>query len=175
VTGQCGTQPEINVASARNIRTPELADAAAIWRLVEQSETLETNSCYAYLLLCRDFADTCLVAYDGDRLAGFVAAYTPPSRPNVVFVWQIGVDSRDRGRGLGRQLLTRLVDDAVTRGVQYMEATVTADNRASLGLFRSFASRGGWPLTESGHFEPRHFADPQHDAELLIRIGPFKE
>ena len=121
-----------------NIRTADLTDAAAIWRLVCGCETLDNNSCYAYLLLCSDYADTCLVSYDGDRLAGFVAGYVPPKRADVVFVWQIGVDPRYRGQGLGLQLLSQLVNRSAD-GVRYLEATVTPGNYASQRLFHSLA------------------------------------
>jgi L-2,4-diaminobutyric acid acetyltransferase len=157
-----------------SVRTADVTDAAAIWRLVGACETLDNNSCYAYLLLCSDHADTCFVSYDDERLAGFVAGYVPPKREDVIFVWQIGIDPRYRGQGLARWLLSELVDRAAD-GVQYLEATVTPGNLASQRLFRSLADSHGWKLATSNHFDKHHFADPQHEQELLIRIGPFKE
>lgn len=158
-----------------SIRPAELADGVAIWQLVSESDTLDTNSCYTYLLLCSDFADTCLVSYDGDRLAGFVAGYIPPPRDDTVFVWQIGVSASYRGEGLGRQLLSRFVDRAIASGVRYLEATVTPSNTASERLFRSLAQSRGWELTVTRRFEAHHFAGLQHEQELLFRIGPLKE
>lgn len=146
-----------------------------MWRLVHESEALDANSCYAYLLLCSDFAETCLVSYDGDSLAGFVAGYVPPNRGDVLFIWQIGVDSRYRGRGLGRRLLTQLVDDVAGDRLRYLEATVTPGNHASQRLFRSLADLRGWQLATTSRFDAHLFADLQHDEELLIRIGPIKE
>jgi L-2,4-diaminobutyric acid acetyltransferase len=157
-----------------SVRSPNVTDAAAIWRLVSACESLDDNSCYAYLLLCSDYADTCLVSYDGERLAGFVAAYVPPKRADVVFVWQIGVDPRYRGQGLARQLLSGLIDQA-GGSIRYLEATVTPDNRASQRLFQSLADSRGWTLTTASHFDKDQFADPEHEAELLIRIGPIKK
>lgn len=160
---------------ARTIRPAELADGAAIWRLVSESETLDTNSCYMYLLLCSDFVDTCLVSYDGDQLAGFVVGYVPPRRDDTVFVWQIGVGIPYRRQGLGRQLLSRFVERAVARGVRYLEATVTPGNHASQQLFRSLAHSRDWELTETRRLEAHHFADSHHEEEHLFRIGPLKE
>ncbi len=157
-----------------SVRSPNVTDAAAIWRLVCACEALDDNSCYAYLLLCSDFADTCLVSCDGNRLAGFVAGYVPPKRPDVVFVWQIGVDPRYREQGLGRQLLSQLIDRAPD-DTRYLEATVTPNNHGSRRLFQSLADSRGWTLTTSRHFDTIHFADQEHEEELLIRIGPFTE
>ncbi len=152
-----------------------MTDGAAIWRLVCQTDVLDTNSCYAYLLLCTDFADTCLVSYDGERLAGFVTGYRPPGRPDVLFVWQIGVDPAYRGRGLGRALLGRLVERAAAQGVRYLEATVTPDNDASRRLFRWLADARRCELATTSRFEPPHFAAAEHEPEQLIRIGPLQE
>ena len=152
-----------------------MTDGAAIWRLVCQTDVLDTNSCYAYLLLCTDFADTCLVSYDGERLAGFVTGYVPPPRPDVLFVWQIGVDPAYRGRGLGRALLSQLVARVAARGTRYVEATVTPDNAASRRLFQWLADGHACPLVTTSHFESRHFPTAQHDPEQLLRIGPLEE
>jgi len=168
-------QTDHSAVPARNIRPAELADGAAIWQLVSESETLDTNSCYTYLLLCGDFADTCLVSYDGDELAGFVAGYVPPQRADTVFVWQIGVGASHRGQGLGRHLLGCFADRAIARGVRYLEATVTPSNEASERLFRSLAESQGWELAVTRRFEAHHFAGLQHEQELLFRIGPLEE
>src|SRR5690606_4540692 len=59
---------------------PTVADGAEMWRLVRESGVLDENSCYAYLLLCRHFDSTCLVARQAGDVVGFVAAYRPPNR-----------------------------------------------------------------------------------------------
>lgn len=168
-------QAETTGSTALDIRTAELTDAATIWRLVEASGALDVNSCYAYLLLCSHFADTCLVACEGEELAGFVAAYVPPRQPEVIFVWQIAVAPRYRGQGLARELLAQLVERARTQGARYLEATITPDNQASQRLFRGLAESRNWPVDTRTHFESRHFAGSSHDPELLFRIGPFQE
>src|SRR5437879_5926964 len=44
--------------------TPTVEDGAAIWRIARDSQTLDLNSSYSYLLWCRDFARTSVVARD---------------------------------------------------------------------------------------------------------------
>src|SRR5699024_2622490 len=74
-------------------RTPTVADGAGIWRIVQESGVLDLNSAYMYLLLSKDFADTCIVAERDNQLVGFATGYRPPKRPDSIFLWQIGIDA----------------------------------------------------------------------------------
>ena len=80
-------------------RPPRINDGAAIWRLVKESGVLDLNSSYMYLLLCKDFSDSCVVAEEDGQLLGFVTGYRPPGRENAIFLWQVGVDAKARGKG----------------------------------------------------------------------------
>ena len=155
------------------LRPPVLADGAEIWHLVRRSGTLEENSCYAYLLLCTHFADTCVVAEKDGSLAGFVAAYVPPVKPDVIFVWQVAVDPAVRRVRLGTRLLAHLVSLPRVRSARFLEATVTPSNQASRRLFASFAAAIGVACRETDGFAPRDFAGASHEAERLLRIGPL--
>ena len=63
------------------LERPELSDGANIHRLIQDSPPLDVNSTYAYLLLCRHFHDTCVVALRQECLAGFISAYLRPPNP----------------------------------------------------------------------------------------------
>lgn len=154
------------------IRPAKTADGPSLWRLAADLETLETNSAYAYLLLCRDFGDSCRVALEGERVVGFVVGYRPPRRPETLFVWQIGVHPDARGRGLAGRLLRHVVGGPGSAGVTCLEATVTPGNEASRALFRSFGRAVDAPCEVTPHFVREHFPEP-HEPEDLFRIGPF--
>jgi diaminobutyrate acetyltransferase len=165
------------------IRAAVAADGANIWKLVGDCGVLDLNSCYAYLMFCRDFAATTLVAEDDSALLGFVTAYIPPTRPDVVFVWQIGASPAARGRGLGKSLLRALLGSPACDRVRFLEATITPSNMASERLFRSIADelRADFncsPCFKSSDFSPRDSTplsgeSPQHEPENLVRIGPI--
>lgn len=166
------------------LRNAQRCDAKSISRLVNASDVLDTNSCYAYLLLCEHFAPTCLVAHSrtvSDKeagLAGFVAAYRPPTRSNVIFVWQIAVAPWAQGQGLAKRLLHEVVGLPACRGVEYLEATITASNVASQRLFTSFASDLDADVELKEGFVAADFVGSsadlaQHEAERLYRIGPL--
>ena len=127
-------------------------------------------------MLCRDFADTCLVAERDSQLAGFVTAYRLPLRTDVLFVWQIGVSSMARRQGLGLRMLTELISrcrDENDGGVSFVEATVALSNEPSQRLFKSLAARLEAQLVHGEGFLETDFRFGNHEAEPLIRIGPI--
>jgi L-2,4-diaminobutyric acid acetyltransferase len=162
-------------AGGITFRGTTTADGAEIWRLVRESGVLDENSCYAYLLLCRDFADTCLVAERVGEIVGFVTAYRPPNRSESIFVWQIGVAAAARKQGLGKRLLKQLLARPACSDVRFLEATVSPSNRASRRLFESVAEELGVACDVSAGFAASDFRyqDADHDAEDLFRIGPL--
>ncbi|MEU0301288.1 diaminobutyrate acetyltransferase [Streptomyces sp. NPDC006175] len=173
------TAAPADFASARSeflrIDTPRVEDGAAIWRIARDSEVLDLNSSYSYLLWCRDFAATSVVARDenGDPIA-FVTGYIRPDRPETLVVWQVAVDQAHRGKGLAATLLDALTSRVASdQGLSSVETTVTPDNTASDRLFTSFAQRHDVPLEREVLFEGALFPEGTHLPEVLYRIGPF--
>ncbi|HEX2212183.1 MAG TPA: diaminobutyrate acetyltransferase [Mycobacterium sp.] len=162
---------------ARFLRRPNEGDAIAMRRLVIETDVLDVNSTYTYLLMATDFADTTIVAdRDGD-LCGLITGYHPPARPEVLFVWQVAVARSAQGTGLASVMLDNLVDrvreDRHGHPVT-VEATVAPDNTASRAFFGAFARRRGVPLVEQPYFTADQLdADQQHADEPLLRIGPI--
>lgn len=156
------------------LREPTLADAREMWRIARDSRTLDLNASYAYLLWCRDFAATSVVAtVDGDP-AGFVTGYVRPDRDDTLMVWQVAVDEAHRGRGLARRMLDHVADRAVARaaGITRLETTITPDNEASIALFTSFAAGRDAGVEREPVFPAELFPDG-HATELLFRIRPL--
>jgi len=155
-------------------REPTVEDGEAIWRLVRGTGTLAENSPYSYLMFCRSFADTCIVAEAGDRLAGAVIAYAPPQTPDVLFVWQIVVHPDYRRHGLGIRMLDQLLDRPACAWIGRVEATVTPSNEASMGLFTKLAEHLQAPIEQQVAFPEAVFPEGEaHETEMLIRIGPI--
>ncbi|MFD9562947.1 diaminobutyrate acetyltransferase [Streptomyces sp. NPDC059994] len=155
-----------------HIDTPRVEDGAAIWRIARDSQVLDLNSSYSYLLWCRDFAATSVVARDatGEPIA-FVTGYVRPARPETLVVWQVAVDREHRGRGLAGTLLEALTGKvADSHGVSCVETTVTPDNTASDRLFTAFAERRGTAPHREVLFDSGLFPDEGHQAEVLYRI-----
>lgn len=154
------------------IESPSKADGAALWRIARDSQKLDLNSSYAYLLWGQDFADTSVVARVDGEAVGFVIGYRRPTSPGSALVWQVAVDSSQRGRGLAGQLLDALFTRLVAEGIQYLDTTITPDNAASIRLFESFAKRWNASLERSQLFAADDFPE-EHEPEDLFRIGPL--
>lgn len=153
------------------IRQPTIEDGSAMWRVARDSQRLDLNTPYAYILWARDFAATSLVAEVDGKVGGFVSGYLRPDSPETVMVWQIAVDEACRGRGLAGRLLDEL---AARTGAKALETTVTADNPESIGLFSSFATRQGAQHSITDLFTVEHFpSDGEYKPELLHRIEPL--
>lgn len=165
-----------NAANARTRTEPDFRparpeDGAAMWALVREMGGLELNSAYFYVLFCTDFADSCVVAEVDGRLAGFVVGYRPPTRPDAIFVWQVGVAPWMRRQGLAGRLLDALLDQQ-NPPARWLEATVTPDNQASRSLFRALA-RDRQTGCEERAFMGASLFPVSHEAEDLFRIGPL--
>ena len=120
-------------AQTHTMRLPDRKDGAAIHRLISECPPLDLNSLYAYLLLCEHFSDTSVIAESaGGRIDGFISAYVIPTRPDVLFVWQVAVHARARGHRLARAMLRELLQRKGLAHVRHLETTVGPDNQACL-------------------------------------------
>lgn len=152
-------------------RTPTVDDGGALWRIATDAKTLDVNTSYAYLLWCRDFAQTSIVAEIDGTPGGFVTGYTRPDDPETLMIWQVAVDDEHRGCGIARAMLEELTD-RVSQATM-LETTITDDNDASIALFSRYAERRDAALERTDLFEPEHFPDG-HDAERLYRVSPLR-
>lgn len=157
------------------MRPTRLGDGAAMWQFVADHGGLELNTAYAYMVFADDFTDTCVVAVDQDQdvLAGFVLGYRPPTRPDTLFVWQVGVAPSHRGQGLARRMILELLERNAPE-VRFLESTVTPSNTASRRLFRSVAEARGTTCDVSEYMTEDLFPEEGHEAEEKFRIGPFE-
>ena len=156
------------------LRQPHKADAYNIHSLIKQCPPLDLNSIYTYLLLSEHFSQTCVLAQGEQGLDGFISAYIPPGRPDVLFVWQVAVHERARGRSLGRRMLVELLTRPHLSDTRYLETTVGPDNVASRGMFAGLARYLQAETHESSLFDSHLFGDSGHDDERLIRLGPLR-
>lgn len=153
------------------LRRPTIEDGGGMWRVARDSQTLDLNTSYAYLLWARDFASTSVVVEAEGAVVGFVNGYTRPDAPHTLMVWQVAVDVDQRGHGLAARMLDHLAEGVP--GVTSLETTVTQDNTASRALFARFARTRNADHEEIELFTRAHFPDEGHEPEVLHRIGPF--
>jgi L-2,4-diaminobutyric acid acetyltransferase len=141
--------------------------------LIRKIDILDLNSPYNYLLLCKFFNDTCVVARENGKIVGFVSAFRQPDSLEVIFVWQIAVDESQRGKGLGSSLLHELLELEECKNVRFLETTISPSNKASQALFRKLADNVGTRVEVFECFPSNVFPEKEHEPENLYRIGPF--
>jgi L-2,4-diaminobutyric acid acetyltransferase len=152
-----------------------IEDAPAMHQLVGSCNSLDVNSRYLYLLLCTHFSEYTLTAKTGNgKLVGFVSSYPHPKDHQTLFIWQVGVCQKFRKHGIGSQLVNSVVSSAVKSGINYIEATFTPSNHASMNMFKKIA-REMKTGTETLLYFPKELLPPNHEEEWLIRIGPINK
>lgn len=162
---------ESTVPEPIKFRKPEPEDGAAIWSLIQECSPLDENSMYCNLLQCDHFRDTCIVTEIDGQIAGWISGYLMPHDPETLFIWQVAVSEAARGRGLGRKMLSALLDRPTCAGVEQIKTTITRDNAASWALFRSFARREGGQITDTAHYERDDHFDGQQATEHMVTIS----
>jgi len=160
-------------ASSVAYRKPRTEDGPKVWALIDECKPLDLNSLYCYLLVCTHFADTSVVAEVDGEIAGFISGYRKPAEPDVLFIWQVAVGAKARGRGVGKGMLREAVSRPFCEGVRYMETSITPSNKASWAMFESFAREREAECSKNTLFPAELFGAQGHEEEQLLRIGPF--
>jgi L-2,4-diaminobutyric acid acetyltransferase len=153
-------------------RAPVPQDGPAVWKLVENTPGLDSNSIYYYTLWFRDFADGSLIATVDDEVVGFLTGYRRPDEPETYFVWQTAVNPRHGIPFLGVKLFQAAAEQQVAQGARYVEATVSVENKAILMVLKQFAKKHSAHIETRVLFPSSLFPDGHHD-EVLYRIGPL--
>jgi L-2,4-diaminobutyric acid acetyltransferase len=165
---------ESDSPGAVHIGAPQAEDGAEVHDLIAACPPLDTNSLYANLIQCSHFARTCALARSKDGAAiGWISGHIIPGETDTFFLWQVAVHEQGRGQRLAHRMLADIFARRECEAVTRMKTTITRDNDASWGLFRSIARGLDAPLGESEGFdEQRHFKG-RHASEVLVTIGPF--
>ena len=155
------------------IRKPELTDGQLIYDLIRNSEPLDLNSLYSYLLISAHFNQTSAVAETGQELVGYVSGYLHPHQDDTLFIWQVAVKPYMRGRGLATRMLQNILNREELIKVKFIEATITPSNKNSRKLFQHLAEQLKADYKESPYLNRELFGDSNHEEENLLHIGPI--
>lgn len=108
------------------------------------------------------------IAYVESVPAGMVTGVevTHPDKGTEMFLYELGVDERFRGAGVGKDLVSALAELARSRGCYGMWVLTDADNEAALRTYRgSGATETDESLMLTWVFDPSHpsFTKPTQD------------
>lgn len=83
-------------------------------------------------------AETLLVAYDGDRAAGYIVALPEAKCQQIWWILSIAVEPRQQGQGVGAQLTKSLLRVLCELGATTVKLTVDPRNAAACSLYKRF-------------------------------------
>ncbi|WP_104400807.1 diaminobutyrate acetyltransferase [Vibrio penaeicida] len=149
---------------------PCAEDGDDIFNLIAQCPPLDTNSPYCNFLQSTHFRQTCILARCDGKVSGFVSGYLKPDDPNTLFVWQVAVSPKHRGKGLAYQMIKLLLARKSLQGACAIETTITRENDASWALFKKIDSENGLQGNVSTFLDKRTHFKGKHDTEYLYRI-----
>lgn len=148
------------------IQHPKKEQGKLVHDLIKKTGGLDLNSLYYYYLICDHFKTTCAIALDEQGgVMGFISAFIPPENPSALFVWQAVVDKGHQGKGLSSSLLRFLVQH--NAHIKEIQTTIGPSNKASQGLFISFAHKNQWSLTQKNYLTSMELG-VGHDPEQLF-------
>ena len=153
-------------------RHPNKKDGAAVYALVKASPPLDVNSQYYYHLICHDFADTCVVAQQGETIVGFISAYRQPKNPQCLFVWQAAVAEQARGQNLAFTMLQWLTKQS-KQVINRLETTISPSNIASQKFMQRVAHAYKADCITLPFLDKTDFGCGSHEDEILYSISPL--
>ena len=157
------------------LREPTEEDGQAIWLLIKETGVLDLNSSYSYLMWSKFFGETSVVVESNGQIVGFISGFIQPNDQNTLFIWQVAVDTSQRGKGLASRMLQAILHRDTCRNIRCLEATVSPSNKASQALFRKLSRDLKAKCHVSEFFTEDQFPGKGHEEELLFKIGPFHQ
>lgn len=138
----------MTVADVSQVHAIEEATFAMPWSRQSILDEMERNACARYLVA--EEADGAIIAYGGVW---------------VIFdeghITNIAVVQHRRGEGIGKRLMTELMQYAANLGVQYLTLEVRKSNKVAQSLYQSLG------FVELG-VRKRYYEDNGEDALLLV-------
>ena len=164
----------IEVYSEQNIqiKKPTISYGLQIADLVKNCPPLDLNSTYHYFIQSHYFSETCAIAVnEDDKVLGYVSGFINPKDHKTLFIWQVAISECSRGKSLATKLIHFILRH---HDIEFIETTITQDNKASQSLFKKISKDLETEITEVSFLDKsKHFSN-QHDSEYLFRIGPLK-
>ena len=155
-------------------RIPNIKDGDNIHQLIASCPPLDVNSSYCNFLQSSHFNQTCVLAECDGELAGFISGYLKPDNPAELFIWQVAVSPRYRGKGLAFQMLKELLMRDNLQHIESLETTITKSNEGSWALFKKMDRLQGNHGSVSTFLDEKDHFQGKHDTEYLYRIPVSK-
>ncbi|HLR64850.1 MAG TPA: diaminobutyrate acetyltransferase [Pseudogracilibacillus sp.] len=153
---------------------PTKSDGKHMYTLAKDSKVLDVNSPYSYVMWSTYFQQTSMIVTYKDERIGFISGYILPEQPDTLFIWQVAVSEKFRGFGLATRMINALYDSLKSKGIHFIEATVTPSNKPSSNLFKGVANKYNTQCKTTLCFSKADFPIADTEEEYTYRIGPIQ-
>lgn len=147
----------------RNINQSDIKDIRKLLAICEPYVLPYSN--YVYWILENYYSSSCFVATINDEIIGFISAM-PSIEKEIIFVWQISINSNFRGMGIGKQLLDKVVDSAQKFKMNAIQFSIDSNNAASKRLFMNLADRLESPINQVGTYKDDKYEENLYQIKL---------
>jgi L-2,4-diaminobutyric acid acetyltransferase len=151
-------------------RTPSIGDGDQAHKLIASCPPLDVNSSYCNFLQSTHFKQTCIIAECNDEIAGFISSYLKPENNNELFIWQVAVAPKHRGKGLAFHMLKELLMRDNLEHIKAIETTITKDNQGSWNLFKKLDEENNSHGSVTTFLDEHKHFKGKHDTEYLYHI-----
>ncbi|WP_342304415.1 GNAT family N-acetyltransferase [Methanolobus sp. ZRKC5] len=136
-----------------NIRKIREEDVTKIEKFISLCKPLDQHSTFTYWVLARYFDNTCFVVEENNEIVGYVSGVKSSSKPDVFYIWQIGISPEHRKKRLSSQLIKTVVEAAVSLGSRSIQVSIDPENNSSFGAFLRFAGDSGLQINKIDELE----------------------
>ena len=131
------------------VRRLEIGDVSlakqlfALFAAVFETDHTEVSNDYAAELLARPEVWAYAATLDDVVIGGLTAHTLPMTRSESaeIFLYDLAVDTSAQRRGIGRQLIARLVADAAATGIDVVFVPADNDDTHALDFYRAIGGR----------------------------------
>lgn len=153
-----------------NIRKIKEEDVAEIERFISLCKPLDQHSTFTYWVLARYFDNTCFVVEENNDIVGYVSGVKSSSKPDVFYIWQIGISPEHRKKGLSSQLIRTVVEAAVSLGSKSIHVSIDPENSSSHSAFLRFAEISGLQMNKIDELELFDQTNKKKISEYIYEI-----
>lgn len=120
---------------------PTINDVSEVVGIARKKKNLDRNSSYLYALHCLHFRDTSLVAKNDGKVVGFVIGYRIPTRPQIQFIWQYGLEQPFDSQDNVVELVSHMLRLEENKGLAGLDVSLDLAHHDALRLFTVIAMR----------------------------------
>lgn len=121
--------------------------ASKVLKLMRSSSGIDHHTDYTLWQAAHFDPELFFIALVDNRIAGYLFGR---STKESVLLWQIAVDTKDRGKGIGKKLVSALISSAKKNDFRSIITTITPDNIASKVTISAAAKSSGFSMNEVG-------------------------